>query len=504
MGKTNMCGIAGIINKNNEVATELYESLIALQHRGQDAAGMATYNQGFHSKKGLGFVREVFQQQDVESLKGTMGIGHVRYPTAGGIKIEDAQPFLFETDLFETAPGLALAHNGNIFNALDLKREILDKRRHDINTNNDAAIILHILGLDLSQRSSDDPASESGASFFDALCSAVEGIYKQAKGGYSVVALIANKGLIAFRDPHGVRPLVWGTRNGGDHIFASENSMFDQLKYEFNRDVEPGELVFVGLDGQVKSRVIMQKEFRPCVFEYVYFARPDATLNGVNVYRARKLMGENLAAKIKRVHPSLPIDVVVPAPDSASTAALAVAYNLEVKYSQALVKNMFIGRTFIMPGQKIRQQANHRKLSVIEQEVRGRNILVVDDSIVRGNVSRHIVNLLREHGAKAVYFASASPALRWPDLYGIDLPTREEYVAYNRTEEQIREFIGADVLIYQDLPDLVEAVMRDGNLKFKRMHTAYFDGDYATGDVDEKVLVGVEGFRKEQKSTYLN
>lgn len=490
-----MCGIAGIINKDNEVATEVYDALIALQHRGQDAAGMATYNDGLHLKKGLGFVRDVFAQSDVENLKGRMGIGHVRYPTAGGIKIEDAQPFLSETDLFETAPGLALAHNGNIFNALDLKRDILDKHNHYMNTNNDAAIILHILGLDLSRRSSDD--------FFDSLCAGVENIYKQAKGGYSVVALIANKGLIAFRDPHGVRPLVWGTRNG-DHIFASENSMFDQLKFEFKKDLEPGELVFVGLDGEIKSKVILQKEFRPCVFEYVYFARPDATLNGVNVYRARKLMGENLAAKIKRVHPNLPIDVVVPAPDSANTAALAVAYNLEVKYSQALVKNMFIGRTFIMPGQAIRQKANHRKLSVIDQEVRGRNVLVIDDSIVRGNVSKHIVNLLRAHNAKAVYFASASPPLRWPDLYGIDLPTREEYVAFNRTEDQIREFIGADMLIYQDLPDLIEAVMRGGNLKFKRMHTAYFDGDYATGDVDEKVLAGVEGFRKEQKSTYLN
>lgn len=494
-----MCGIVGLINKNTEAATEIYDGLIALQHRGQDAAGMATYNQGFHSKKGLGYVRDVFQQQDIENLKGRMGIGHVRYPTAGGIKIEDAQPFLFET-----GPGLALAHNGNIFNSLDLKQELLDKHNQYVNSNNDAAVILHILGLQLSRQSSDDPGSGSGASFFDSLCSAVESILKQAKGGYSVVCLIANKGLVAFRDPHGVRPLVWGTRNNEDHIFSSENSMFDQLKYKFNRDVEPGELVFVGLDGEVKSKVILQKEFRPCVFEYVYFARPDATLNGVNVYRARKLMGENLAAKIKKVHPNLPIDVVVPAPDSASTAALAVAYNLDVKYSQALVKNMFIGRTFIMPGQKIRQKANHRKLSVIDQEVRGRNVLVVDDSIVRGNVSRHIVNLLRAHDAKAVYFASASPPLRWPDLYGIDLPTREEYVAYNRTEDQIREFIGADILIYQDLPDLIEAVMRDGNLKFKRMHAAYFDGDYVTGDVDEKVLVGVEWYRKDQKKSYLD
>ncbi|MBI4049568.1 MAG: amidophosphoribosyltransferase [Candidatus Doudnabacteria bacterium] len=490
-----MCGIAGIINKNHDVATEIYDGLIALQHRGQDAAGMATFSQSFHSKKGLGMVREVFGQQDIESLKGRMGIGHVRYPTAGGIQLEDAQPFLFGTDLFKTGPGLALAHNGNIFNALDLKHDILDKQEYSINSNNDAAIMLHIMGLDLSARSS--------ASFFDYLCNAVKSIYQKAKGGYSVVALVANQGLMAFRDPHGVRPLVWGTRNGMDHIFASEDSMFGQLKFKLKRDLEPGELVFVGLNGQVKSKIILQKEFRPCIFEYVYFARPDATLNGVNVYRARQRMGENLAKKIKRIYPNLPIDAVIPAPDSASTAALSAAYTLGAKYSQALVKNMFIGRTFIMPGQEIRQQANHRKLSVIDQEVRGQNVLVIDDSIVRGNVSRHIVKLLREHGAKAIYFASASPALRWPDLYGIDLPTREEYVAYNRTEEQIREFIGADVLIYQDLADLIEAVMREGNLKFKRMHTAYFDGDYPTGDVDEKVLVGVEGFRKEQKSTYL-
>ncbi len=483
-----MCGITGIIS-NGPVATELYESLLCLQHRGQDCAGVATYSDRFHIKKGMGLVREVFHQEDIVNLKGSLGIGQVRYPTVGGGTPEEVQPFKVSSPY-----GIAMAHNGNVFNFWELKEELFKHDFRQINSNNDVEVILNVFAYELSRFCHRD--------FFDSIIQAVKSVHSRVKGAYSVVAIIADKGLVAFRDPHGIRPLVWGQRKTSfktEHIFASENTMFEILDFEFNRDLEPGEVVFIDLNGEVHARRVTEKEFRPCIFEYVYFARPDALLNGVSVYRARLRMGQNLAAKIRRLYPDLPIDVVIPAPESANTAALACAHELGVRYTQGLVKNHFIGRTFIMPGQEVRQKANKYKLSVIDFEVEGKNVLVVDDSIVRGNVSRHIINLLRKHGAKQVYMASASPVLRWPDLYGIDLPTRDEYVSYNRTEEEIRQLIGADVLVYQDLPDLIEAVTRRGELKFTRPHAAYFDGDYPTGDVTEEVLAEVERQRKGER-----
>ncbi|MCX6785747.1 MAG: amidophosphoribosyltransferase [Candidatus Komeilibacteria bacterium] len=488
-----MCGITGIIG-NGSVSTEIYESLLALQHRGQDSAGMTTYSDRFHSKKGLGLVREVFHLEDMVNLKGNMGIGQVRYPTVGGGTAEEVQPFVVSSPY-----GIAMAHNGNVFNFWELKKELFEKDSRQINSNNDVELILNVFAYELSRFCHKE--------FFDSICLAVRSVHQRVKGAYSVVAIIAGKGMIAFRDPHGIRPLVWGQRKNSfktEHIFASENTMFEVLDFEFNRDLEPGEAVFIDLNGEVHSKRVTEKEFRPCIFEYVYFARPDAFLNGVSVYRSRLRMGQNLASKIKRVHPDLPIDVVIPAPESANTAALACAHELGVRYTQGLVKNHFIGRTFIMPGQEVRQKANRYKLSVIDFEVEGKNVLVVDDSIVRGNVSRHIVNLMRKHGAKKVYFASASPALKWPDLYGIDLPTRDEYIAFDRTEDEVRQYIGADVLIYQDLEDLIEAVTRRGELKFTRPHTAYFDGDYPTGDVTEEVLAEVERQRKDERTNLVN
>ncbi|MDP3986522.1 MAG: amidophosphoribosyltransferase [Candidatus Veblenbacteria bacterium] len=487
-----MCGIVGVIGKHGAAAEEVYESLISLQHRGQDAAGICTYNERFHLKKDLGLVRDVFQQLDMNELLGGVGIGQVRYSTLGAISPENAQPFL------TTAPyGVALAHNGNIFNAPQLKQELFEKEYRYINSTNDAEVILNIFAFELSRFCHRE--------FFDSVTLALKGTYARLQGAYSAVAVIAGRGLLAFRDPHGIRPLVWGRRevNGQwEHIFASENTMFEFLGYEFYRDVAPGEAVFVTLDGDVHTAMIEQKEFRPCVFEYVYFARPDAFLNGVSVHRARLRMGQNLAHKIKRLHPKLEIDVVIPAPQTANTAALACAHELGVRYTEGLVKNNFIGRTFIMPEQGMRRRANRYKLSAIELEIKGHNVLVVDDSIVRGNVSRHIVALLRRHGAKQVYFSSTSPVLRWPDLYGIDLPTRAEYVSYQRTEEEIRAYIGADLLIYQDLPDLVEAITRRGDVQFQRVHAAMFDGDYATGDVTEEVLQVVEGYRVKQRQKH--
>ncbi len=483
-----MCGITGIIG-NKSVATEIYEGLLCLQHRGQDSAGLATYSDRFHLKKGMGLVRDVFSQDDILHLQGTMGIGMVRYPTVGGGSAEDTQPFITSSPY-----GIAMAHNGNIFNFWQLKKELFERDNRQINSNNDLEAILNVFAHELSRFCHKE--------FFESVCLAVKSVHERTKGAYSAVAIIADKGLVAFRDPHGIRPLVWGQRKTSfktEHIFASENTMFEILNFDFYRDLEPGEVVYVDLQGNVHHQRVTEKEFRPCIFEYVYFARPDALLNGVSVYRARLRMGQNLAKKIQRDYPHLKIDVVIPAPESANTAALACAHELGVRYSQGIVKNHFIGRTFIMPGQAVRQKANKYKLSVIDFEVEGNNVLIVDDSIVRGNVSKHIVNLVRKHGAKEVYFASASPALRWPDLYGVDLPTRDEYVAYNRTEDEIRQFIGADALIYQDLPDLIEAVTRRGELKFTRLHCAFFDGDYATGDVTEEVLAEVDSIRKGER-----
>lgn len=486
-----MCGIAGIIS-NNPVATELYESLLCLQHRGQDSAGITTYSDRFHLKKGMGLVREVFGQSEILALKGDIGIGSVRYPTVGGGVAEDSQPFIVSSPY-----GITMAFNGNVFNFWQLKKELFDHDFRQVNSNSDVEVILNVFAYELSRFCHRE--------FFDSVCLAVKSVHERVKGAYSVVAIIAGKGIVAFRDPHGIRPLVWGQRKNSfktEHIFASENTMFEILDFDFYRDVEPGEVVFVDLQGNVFNKRVTVKEFRPCIFEYVYFARPDALLNGVSVYRSRLRMGQNLGRKIKKLHPKLNIDVVIPAPESANTAALACAHELGVRYTQGIVKNHYIGRTFIMPGQAARQKANQYKLSVIDFEVEGNNVLIVDDSIVRGNVSKHIIKLVKKYGAKKVYFASASPALKYPDLYGIDLPTRDEYVAYNRTEDEVRQFIGADALIYQDLEDLIEAVTRRGDLKFTRPHCAYFDGDYPTGDVTEEILAEVDRQRKGERMDF--
>jgi amidophosphoribosyltransferase len=484
-----MCGIVGLIS-DQPVALAMVESLTALQHRGQDSAGIVTCSDRFHQKKGLGYVREVFGPQDLAKLEGRLGIGHVRYATVGGGSAEDVQPFQVNSPY-----GIALVHNGNLFNVWQLREELYTRDLRQVNSHNDAEVLLNVFASSLSRPGEGD--------FLDAIVRAVASVYQRVQGAYSVVALIAGKGLIAFRDPHGIRPLVWGRRTtaGGEaHIFASENGMFDFLGFDYHRDVAPGEVVFVDLEGRVRQRIVQQKTFRPCAFEYIYFARPDAFLNGVSVYRSRLRMGQNLAAKIKKVLPDMRFDVVVPAPQSAVTAALACAHELGVRYTEAIVKNRFIGRTFIMPGQAERQKANRYKLSLIDFEVRNRNVLVVDDSIVRGNVSRHIVQLMRRNGARQVVFASAAPPLRWPDLYGIDLPARDEYIACNRSEEDIRKQIGADALIYQDVEGLLEAITRKGKLNFTKPHMAFFDGDYATGDVTEDVLQFVEQQRMAEKS----
>jgi amidophosphoribosyltransferase len=450
---------------------------------------MMTYSDRFHLRKGLGYVREVFGQSDMGKLAGRLGIGHVRYATAGGGAAEDVQPFQVNSPY-----GIALVHNGNLFNVWQLREELFARDLRQVNSQNDAEVLLNVFASGLTR--------PGGGDFLDAVVRGVESVYERVQGAYAVVALIAGKGLVAFRDPHGIRPLVWGSRKaspGHSHIFASENGMFDFLGYDYERDVAPGEVVYADLSGGVRQRIVRQKTFRPCAFEYIYFARPDAFLNGVSVYRSRLRMGQNLAVKIKTALPGMRFDVVVPAPQSGVTAALACAHELGVRYTEAIVKNRFIGRTFIMPGQAERQKANRYKLSLIDFEVRGKNVLVVDDSIVRGNVSRTIVQLMRRYGARKVVFASAAPILRWPDLYGIDLPARDEFVACNRTEDEIRQQIGADGLVYQNVEGLIEAITRKGRLRFTKPHMAFFDGDYATGDVTEDVLRFVERQRSAER-----
>jgi amidophosphoribosyltransferase len=485
-----MCGIVGIIG-NKDVAIEIYEGLMCLQHRGQDSAGIATYNQRFHLKKGLGLVRDIFHQRHIDYLEGNIGIGQVRYPTVGGGDIEDTQPFIVNSPY-----GIAMAHNGNVFNFEQLRQELFEENLRQINSNCDVEAILNVFAYELSRFCHRD--------FFDSICLAIESVYRRARGAYSVVGLIANKGIIAFRDPYGIKPLVWGQRKSSfktEHLFASENTMFKILNFEFYRDVMPGELVYIDLAGKVESRVILRKEFTPCIFEYVYFARPDSLLNNVSVYRSRLRMGQNLGKKIKAQHPNLEIDAVIPAPESSIPAAMSLAKELGIRFTIGLIKNHFIGRTFIMPDQQVRKRANKFKLSPLELEIRDKNILLVDDSIVRGNVSRHIVKLMRDCGAKKVYFASTAPPLRWPCLYGIDLPTREEYIANNLNEEEIAKSIGADLIIYQELEDLVEAVVRKGDIKFSHPCTACFDGKYPTGDVTEKILQEVDAQRKAERKS---
>ena len=486
-----MCGIIGIIG-NETVSPEIYDGLLALQHRGQDAAGMATFNGQFHIQKGLGLARDVFRTRDMVRLQGSMGIGHTRYATAGAITFEETQPFYVESPY-----GLALIHNGNIYNAAELKKELMEKDRRHVNSTSDSEVMLNVLADGFRRYAGD------GDDFPAELFAAVKTVYQRSRGAYAVIVMIANKGLLAFRDPYGIRPLVMGQRQRGfqtEYIFASETTMFNSLGFEYVRDVEHGEAIFIDMKHELHSQIIDQREFRPCLFEYVYFARADAMMNRVSVYRARLRMGQNLAEKIKKEHPDLPIDIVIPAPSTANTAALSCAHVLGVRYSEGLVKNQFVGRTFIMPGQSIRKKSIKQKLSPIALEMEGKNVLIVDDSIIRGNTSQQIVSLVREAGAKNVYFASSSPPVRWPCLYGIDMPTRSELIASNKTNEDVRQYIGADVLVYQDLDDLIEAVTRKGDHNIERPCTDCFDGNYPTGDIDEAMLKAFEEERLADKS----
>lgn len=482
-----MCGIIGIFS-HTPVAAELYDSLIHLQHRGQDAAGILTCAERFYLKNGLGYVREIFSPSDIAHLKGNIGIGHTRYPTAGGYDIADVQP------LWIGSPrGIALAHNGNLVNYPELAQEITQKKHRHLNSSIDSEVLLHLLadGLDEGADAADD-----GERFFAKLCHSVKNIFTRASGSYSAVSTIIGKGLVAFRDPHGIRPLVFGERkneNGTvDYMFASENTMFYSLGFEPKGDIQAGEIAFVSREGKLFRKVIMAKEFTPCIFEYVYFARPDATINAVSVYRSRLRMGQNLALRWKEKFPDIIPDIVIPAPSTSNTAALSFSHELGVRYSEGLYKNPFIGRTFIMPDGHQRSRSVRYKLTPQKTEINNKKVLIVDDSIVRGTTSREIVKMVREFGAKEIYFVSTCPPIKNPCFYGVDIPSRKELIAAHDTLEEIRQYLGVDKLLYQEIDDLVEAVTRKGDHHIENPCMACMNGCYITGDIDEKKILELE------------
>lgn len=483
-----MCGIVGIVG-HRPVNQALYDALTVLQHRGQDAAGIMTDANGtLHTRKKNGLVNDVFQQRHMEELRGNVGIGHTRYPTAGTLRSSEAQPFYVNSPY-----GIGLAHNGNLTNSEELKELLVRQDRRHLNTGSDTEALLNVFAHELQDR--------RGPLTPDAIFAAVAAVHRRCRGGYAVIALLAGYGIVAFRDPHGIRPVCIGRRDtpeGVEHMIASESVAMDALDFEVVRDILPGEAVIIEADGTLHSRQCGPMHgYTPCLFEFVYFARPDSIIDRISVYKSRLRMGEVLADKILRERPDHDIDVVIPIPDSSRTSALEVAHRLGVKYREGFIKNRYIGRTFIMPGQEMRRQSVRRKLNAIDLEFRDKNVLLVDDSIVRGTTSRQIIEMAREAGAKGVYFASASPPVRYPNVYGIDMPTSSELVANGRTEEEIRSFIGADWLIYQDLDDLVRAVRFD-NGAITDFDTSCFSGCYVTGDVTADYLARLEAERSER------
>ena len=489
-----MCGISGIFS-HKSVASELYDSIIHLQHRGQDAAGIMTYDDRMHKEKGVGLAKAIFNKTNMSLLTGNIGISHNRYPTHGGFGHGEVQPF------WTSVPyGIALAHNGNLTNYHELSEEVTKQETRYLNTTSDTEVLLHLF----ADRLHKDIPPKTSEEFFDLLCEAVTSIFQKVKGAYSVTSIIIGKGLVVFRDPQGIRPLVKGERsngNGGkDYIFASENTMFYALGFEPKGTVLPGELIYVDEDGNVFNKRLIKKTFNPCIFEYVYFARPDATLNDVSVYRSRLRMGQNLAEAWKKKYPDITPDIVIPAPSTANTSALSFAHELGVRYSEGLYKNTFIGRTFIMPGQAERKKSVKYKLVPQELEIRDKKVMIMDDSIVRGNTSREIVRMLRDFGAKKVYFSVACPPVKSPCFYGVDMPTKDELIAGNMTEDEIQDYLKVDRLLYQKIDDLVEAVTRKGDHHIDTPCMACLDGNYVANDIDNAKFAEMETMRANDRN----
>ena len=495
-----MCGVIGLVNTNAEQARDtLYEGLTVVQHRGQDSAGIITNdNYQVFLRKDNGLVNDVFLNKHMMQLSGNMGIAHVRYPTAGCDSKHEAQPF------FVNAPfGLSIAHNGNLTNARKLRKELFAHDLRQLNTTSDSEVLLNVFANELQAVVGIDTVRKSKPKIQpDDIFETISQVYERCQGAYSVVTMVVNYGIVAFRDPYGIRPLVYGERTNEDgsksFMVASESVALDIAGYTMTRDVNPGEAIIIQKDGQIFSKQCSSfTRLAPCLFEYVYFARPDSVINGISVFRARQNMGIKLAEKISREWSDHDIDVVIPIPDSSRVSALEAAYTLGVVYREGFIKNRYVGRTFIMPEQSKRSKSVRRKLNPIASEFKDKNVLLIDDSIVRGTTSKKIIELARESGARNVYFASAAPPVRYPNVYGIDMPSRHELIAYNRDVDQIGREIGADKLIYQDLDDLI-ASCHEENTAIQEFEASCFDGNYVTGDITPEYLQNIEESRHDK------
>ena len=484
-----MCGIAAIVSNQN-VNQDLYDALTVLQHRGQDAAGIVTCEGSrLHLRKDNGLARDVFSNSQMLKLKGNMGIAHVRYPTAGCTSSAEAQPFYVNSPF-----GLTLAHNGNLTNTEELKIQVFEDDQRHINTDSDSEVLLNVFAHELQQ-------AGRLTLTVDDVFQAVSAVHKRCRGAYAVVIMIAGFGVLGFRDPHGIRPIVYGERKTEegttDYMLASESVALDVLDFQLIRDIAPGEAVFIEANGTLHTKQCAEQiDHCPCIFEYVYFARPDSIIDNISVYKARMRMGKKLADKIRREWPDHDIDVVIPIPDTSRTAASQMAHELGVKFREGFMKNRYIGRTFIMPGQKMRKKSVKQKLNAISLEFKDKNVLLVDDSVVRGTTSEQIIQMARDAGAKKVYFASAAPPVRYPNVYGIDMPAAHELIAHGRTEQEVCEAIGADKLIYQEISDLIDAV-NTGNHNISHFDTSCFTHEYITGDIDDAYLARIEALRND-------
>jgi len=484
-----MCGIVGISAETN-IAAEIYDTLLMLQHRGQDAAGMVVCDSHdrLHSRKSMGYVRDVFQQRHMSKLIGNYGIGHVRYPTAGGAGKEFAQP------MYVNSPyGISIAHNGNLTNSKELAVQLFHAEMRHLNTDSDSEVLLNIFAHELGKQREIYPSAEH-------IFKAVAKTHRRCDGAYAVLALITGHGILAFRDNNGIRPLSIGIREGktrDEYIIASVDALFESQGFKKLRDVEPGEAIYIDKKGNFFSQQCAEApQKRPCIFEYVYFSRPDSNIDEISVYKARMRMGSKLAELIKKKNPDHDIDVVIPIPDSSTTAALQLAVDLNVPYREGFVKNRYIGRTFIMPYQEERRKSVRRKLNILDLEFEGKNVMLVDDSIVRGTTSKKIIEMAKEAGAKKVYFASAAPAIKYQNLYGIDMPATSELIASNRTDEEVAKEIGADWLVYQTLEDLIDTC-KTGNPEIKEFETSIFTGEYIT-PLGENYLKDLEISRQDE------
>ena len=483
-----MCGLAGIVG-HKDVAPEIYDALTVLQHRGQDAAGIMTSHEGrFTQRKSEGLVRDVFQQHHMQRLRGSVGIVHVRYPTAGSSGPALAQPFYVNSPY-----GIALAHNGNLTNSQQLSNEIFESDLRHLNTDSDSEVLLNVFAHELQVQGQLIPQAAD-------IFAAVSGVHRRCLGGYAAIALLVNYGIVGFRDPWGIRPLVLGrreTETGIDYMLASESVALDVLGFELIDDVAPGEAVYINPNGELfRQQCADNPRLTPCIFEHVYFARPDSMMDGISVYKTRMRQGEALAKKIRAIKPDHGIDVVIPIPDTSRIAAQSMAHELGLKFREGFMKNRYIGRTFIMPGQNERKKSVRQKLNPVPLEFEGKTVLLVDDSIVRGTTCRQIIQMARDAGARQVYFASACPPVRYPNVYGIDMPSAMELIAHDRTEDEICEAIGADWLVFQDIEDLIQCSL-EGNSQVDGFDCSVFNKEYVTGDIDDDYLMSVHNARND-------